>query len=49
MVREDRIKKNIEDFHRYNEYLKQYYSDEEIKMLGTSIRGLVQEWMAQNK
>ena len=47
--RKEASKRTLEDFHRYNEYLKQYYNDEEIKVVSSSIRGLVQEWMADNR
>lgn len=39
------IARNVEEFHRYNKYLEEYYGDETLKKMSTSVRGVIQEWM----
>lgn len=42
------IARNQAEFHRYNEYLEEYYGDETLKKMSTSVRGVIQEWMMIN-
>ena len=37
--------RNQAEFHRYNKYLMEYYGDETLKTMSTSVRGVIQEWM----
>ena len=43
--RQAAIARNTEEFHRYNKYLEEYYGDETLKKMSTSVRGVIQEWM----
>ena len=43
------IARNQAEFHRYNQYLEEYYGDETLKKMSTSVRGVIQEWMMINR
>ena len=43
------IARNQAEFHRYNKYLEEYYGDETLKKMSTSVRGVIQEWMMANR
>ena len=44
-----RIERNLEEFNRYNKYLEEYYNDESLRKMSSSVREVVQEWMDMNK
>ena len=43
------IARNQAEFHRYNDYLVEYYGDDTLKKMSTSVRGVIQEWMMINR
>ena len=46
---QQRIERNLEEFNRYNKYLEEYYNDESLRKMSSSVREVVQEWMDMNK
>lgn len=42
------IARNQAEFQAYNKYLEEYYGDETLKKMSTSVRGVIQEWMMIN-
>ena len=49
LAQQQRIERNLEEFNRYNKYLEEYYNDESLRKMSSSVRDVVQEWMNMNK
>lgn len=49
LAQQQRIERNLEEFNRYNKYLEEYYNDESLRKMSSSVREVVQEWMDMNK